>query len=101
MSKNQFEEVSLPKWKLAFGETAGKVYRVFKNEEEFEEIEASSANEAMQKSGLETAFQIKQGARDSVEVLTQEHLSEVVEELAADMPIEANIPASEAPPATA
>ena len=89
MAKKEFEEVSLPMWKLAFAETAGKIYRVFKSETEFEEIEATSANEAIQKAGFDEVFQIKIGAMDEVTVLEQEHLSEVPQEILDEMPIEA------------
>jgi hypothetical protein len=64
MSRKEFEDISIPKWKITVKSAANRVYRVFKNENEFETIEAENASEAVQKSGLSKIYMIKYGASD-------------------------------------
>ena len=100
MGKYEFEEVSLPKWKVTFLETADKVYRVFKSADEFEEVEATSANEAVQKAGIEDVYEIRVGSMDAVSVFDQSHLTEVPQDISEEIPIEAATEANpEATPA--
>ena len=110
MARKEFEEVSIPKWNLIHKESEGKFYRVYKNPKEFEEVEASSANEAMQKAGFEDVFEVRIGKIDDVEVLDNTLLSEAQEEapveegtevpqdIADEMPLEASTEAASAQP---
>lgn len=79
MSKKEFEEISIPKWKLAIHNTAAKAYRVFKSAEEFDMVEAESASEAFAKSGLEDVYKIEFGAGEIRGNIDQSMLEEVVE----------------------
>ena len=58
MRNVEFEDFAIPKWKIAMKNAAGKAYRVFKNEKEFETIEAESVNEAITKSGFKKVFKV-------------------------------------------
>lgn len=71
MSKYEFEELSIPKWKIGSNAVANKVYRVFKDDVEFSEVEAASASEAIEKSGMEDAYMVKSGSADSMTVFDQ------------------------------
>lgn len=74
MSKYEFEELSIPKWKISANAVANKVYRVYQQNGEFSEIEASSANEAIKKSGMEDAYMIKSGRADYRNVFDKDML---------------------------
>ncbi len=74
MRNKEFEDISIPKWKLSGNMASGKVYRVFKNATEFETVEAESAKEAISKCGLKSAFMIKPGAMDEVTLIDQSML---------------------------
>ncbi|PIR31918.1 MAG: hypothetical protein COV36_06230 [Alphaproteobacteria bacterium CG11_big_fil_rev_8_21_14_0_20_44_7] len=76
MPNKEFEAISIPKWKLALQNTASKVYRVFKSPEEFEMIEADSASEAVQKSGIKDVYKVLFGEMDNVGVIDQSMLAE-------------------------
>lgn len=64
MSRKEFEDISIAKWKVAAKSAANRVYRVFKNSSEFEVVEAENASEAVQKSGISNVYMIKYGAMD-------------------------------------
>lgn len=76
MRNREFEDISIPKWKVAMSNAAIKVYRVFKNAKEFETIEAESVNEAISKSGLTKVFMVKSGARDTTTTINSGLLTE-------------------------
>ena len=64
MSRKEFEDISIPKWKITVKSAANRVYRVFKNESEYETVEAENASEAVIKSGISKIYMIKYGAAD-------------------------------------
>ena len=64
MSRKEFEDISIAKWKVAAKCAVNRVYRVFKNSTEFETVEAENASEAVQKSGITDVYMIKYGAMD-------------------------------------
>jgi hypothetical protein len=67
MSRKEFEDISIPKWKIALKGATGKVYRVFKNAQEFETIQAENASEAVTKSGITNVYMVKYGAFENVD----------------------------------
>ena len=73
MSKLEFEDISIPRWKLALNgllpDAAQKIYRVFSSGSEFVTVEAANATEAAAKSGLAKVLMIKIGARDDMTML--------------------------------
>lgn len=73
MPIKEFEDISIPKWKLALNgdmlSASKKVYRVYKTAAEFVTIEAASATEAAAKSGMDKVFMIKSGAMDDMTML--------------------------------
>ena len=75
MSNKEFEDIAIQKWKLVFRQTAGKVYRVFKNSTEFQTIEADSASEAALKSGIIGVYKIKYGSMDDTDYVDQTMLA--------------------------
>lgn len=75
MSKKEFEEISITKWKLAVGNAAAKVYRVFKSPTEFETVEAECASEAVHKLGLRKVHKVKFGAMDDTDRFDQSMLA--------------------------
>jgi hypothetical protein len=74
MLKKEFEEISIPKWKLAVS-AASKIYRVFKSPTEFETVEAESASEAVQKLGIKNVYKVKFGAMDNMTQFEQAMLT--------------------------
>lgn len=64
MSRKEFEDISITKWKIAVKSAANRVYRVFKSPTEFEMVEAENASEAVQKSGITDVYMIKYGEMD-------------------------------------
>ena len=75
MSRKEFEDISIPKWKITVHSGASRVYRVFKNETEFETVEAENASEAVQKSGISKIYMIKYGAADDAYMINSGGLS--------------------------
>lgn len=75
MSRKEFEDISIPKWKIAVKSAAGRVYRVFKSATEFETVEAENASEAVQKSGISNVYMIKYGFADDEYMLGSEQLA--------------------------
>jgi hypothetical protein len=67
MSRKEFEDISIPKWKIALKGATGKVYRVFKNPSEFETVEAENASEAVIKSGITKVYMVKYGAYENMD----------------------------------
>lgn len=64
MSRKEFEDISISKWKLAVKSAAGRVYRVFKSATEFETVEAENASDAVIKSGITKVYMVKYGSSD-------------------------------------
>jgi hypothetical protein len=85
MSRKEFEDISIPKWKIAVKSAANRVYRVFKSATEFETVEAENASDAVQKSGISKVYMIKYGAADDAYMLDSTQLAK--DEVAAAQPI--------------
>ena len=64
MSRKEFEDISISKWKITTKSGLSRVYRVFTTESEFQTVEAENASEAVQKSGLSKIYMIKYGQAD-------------------------------------
>jgi hypothetical protein len=76
MGIKEFEDISVPKWKLTMNATVGKVYRVFKNATEFETVQAESAAEAMKKCECKKVFKILSGSMNDTYMLDRSMLLE-------------------------
>ena len=78
MSAREFEDISIPKWKLAINgaveNAAERVYRVYSNKNEFVTVQAISATEAAAKSGLTNVYMIKFGQMDDMTMLDRSML---------------------------
>lgn len=74
MSNKEFEDISIPKWKLSLDGEVKKSYRVYKTKSEFTVVEAESATEAVAKSGFEKVVMVKIGARDEATTLDRSML---------------------------
>lgn len=95
MSSKEFEDISIPKWKLSNQAVDKKIYRVYSSATEFQVVEAESATEAAVKSGLAKVIMIKHGERDELTMIDKSML--FADMPAVEAPVEA--PATEAPQA--
>lgn len=81
MSAHEFEDISIPKWKLninsAVEGTGLKIYRVFSSENEFVTVQADNATDAVQKSGMKKIHMIRVGAQDDMSMLERSMLTSV------------------------
>jgi hypothetical protein len=77
MASKEFEDISIPEWKMTIADASAKVYRVWKNAAEFETIEAENASEAISKCGTQHVFKIKFGSMDSMDILEQDMLAKM------------------------
>lgn len=82
MSSREFEDISIPKWKLTIngaGEDAAmSVYRVFSSPTEFVTVQATSATDAVAKSNLQKVFMIRINAMDDMTMLDRSMLAQAV-----------------------
>jgi len=97
VSNKEFEDISIPKWKLSIEGVAKKVYRVYSTEKEFVTVEAESATEAAAKSNLKKVIMIKSGAMDDMTMLTR---SMLFAQTVAAAVVEVLPPPVETPPAS-
>jgi len=74
MASKEFEDISIPEWKLSLADATAKVYRVFKNAKEFEMVEAENATEAISKCGTQAIFMVKFGSMDNINIYQQSML---------------------------
>ena len=75
MSKKEFEDISISKWKITVKSAADRVYRVFKSPTEFEMVEAQNASEAVAKSGIANVYMIKYGFADDAYMIESGQLT--------------------------
>lgn len=86
MASKEFEDISIPSWKLSLADAAGKVYRVFKNAHEFELVEAENASEAIRKCGTQDVYMVKFGNVDTSTVLPSDALAKMEAAIAEPTP---------------
>lgn len=77
MASKEFEDMLIPEWKLSASTGEAKIYRVFKNEDEFETIEAENASDAISKCGTQDVFMIKFGGVDDGGIIDQGLLAKI------------------------
>ena len=66
MSRKEFEDISITKWKITVNSAVNRVYRVFESAGVFKTVEAENASEAVAKSGITKVYMIKYGAADDM-----------------------------------
>jgi hypothetical protein len=77
MASKEFEALSIPEWKLNLADASAKFYRVFKNAQEFEMVEAENAAEAIAKCGTQPIYMIKFGNMDNHGIIGKEALAKM------------------------